>query len=167
MEPGPPEQWYALAKKLGAALAGQLSLEDPDPRVEEIVAKARRRGKEARRQAATEQGEVVEVRMMKYWLLLLAAILLEVCGTTSMKLSEGYTKLLPSVLVWVFYTASFICGAFALKGIPLSVAYAIWSALGIALVTTVGIFYFREPVTILRIIAFGVIMAGVIMLRLS
>ncbi|TDA70523.1 MAG: hypothetical protein D9V47_00805 [Clostridia bacterium] len=52
LEPGPPEQWYALAKKLEAALAGQLSLEDLDPRVEEIVAKAGRRGGKRQRSRA-------------------------------------------------------------------------------------------------------------------
>lgn len=48
LEPGPSEQWYALAKKLEAALAGQLSLEEPDPHMEEIVAKVRKRGKKVR-----------------------------------------------------------------------------------------------------------------------
>ncbi|MBC7348148.1 MAG: IS1634 family transposase, partial [Clostridia bacterium] len=63
LEPAPPEKWYALAKKLEAALAGQLSLEGPDPLVEEMVAKVRRRGKGAKRQAPAERDEVVEVRV--------------------------------------------------------------------------------------------------------
>jgi len=63
LAPGPPEQWYALAKKLEAALVGQLSLEGPDPLVEEIVAKARKRGEKAKRTAPTENGEVVGVKV--------------------------------------------------------------------------------------------------------
>lgn len=63
LEPGPPEQWYALARKLEAALASQLSLEEPDSRLEEIVAKVRERGQKATRQAVTQQGEVVEVKV--------------------------------------------------------------------------------------------------------
>lgn len=59
LEPGPPEQWYALAKKLEAALAGQLSLEEPDPLVKEIVARVRKRSQKA----STENGEVVGVRV--------------------------------------------------------------------------------------------------------
>jgi transposase len=61
LAPGPPEQWYALAKRLEAALAGQLSLEEPDPMVEEIAAKARRRGGKA--SSAGEKGEVVGVKV--------------------------------------------------------------------------------------------------------
>jgi len=63
LAPGPPEQWYALAKRLEAALAGQLSLEEPDSLVEEIVARARRRGQKARPAAPVEKGEVVGVKV--------------------------------------------------------------------------------------------------------
>ena len=62
LEPGPPEQWHALARKLEAALSGQLTLDEPDPSVEEIVAKAKKRGKRTKRQIQKE-GEIVEVRV--------------------------------------------------------------------------------------------------------
>jgi len=63
LEPGPPEQWHALAKRLEAALAGQLSLGQPDPLVEGIVARARKRGQKAKRTAPTQDGEVVAVKV--------------------------------------------------------------------------------------------------------
>ena len=66
------------------------------------------------------------------WLYLILAILLEVSGTTCMKLSEGFTKLVPSVLIFVFYTASFGMLTLALKRIDVSVAYAVWSGMGTA-----------------------------------
>ena len=81
---------------------------------------------------------------MEHWLFLAGAILLEVAGTTSMKLSEGYTKLLPSVLLFLCYAASFVALTFALKKIELSVAYTVWAGAGTALIAAIGIVYFRE-----------------------
>jgi len=104
---------------------------------------------------------------MNYYYLLLLAIAFEVCGTTCMKLSEGFTKLLPSVLIFVFYAISFFFFTLALKGIDVSIAYAIWAGLGTALITVVGIFWFREPATALKMISLVVVIAGVIGLHLS
>ena len=74
-----------------------------------------------------------------HWIYLMIAILLEVAGTTSMKLSQGFTKLVPSVCVFVLYAMSFSLLALALKAIDVSVAYAIWSGLGTALIAGIGI----------------------------
>jgi small multidrug resistance pump len=104
---------------------------------------------------------------MNYYYLLLLAIVFEVCGTTCMKLSEGFSKLLPSVLIFVFYAISFFFFTFALKGIDVSIAYAIWAGLGTALITVVGIFWFREPAAAFKIISLIVVIAGVIGLHLS
>ncbi|AKB19659.1 MULTISPECIES: multidrug efflux SMR transporter [unclassified Methanosarcina] len=104
---------------------------------------------------------------MNYYYLLLLAIAFEVCGTICMKLSEGFTKLPPSVLIFVFYAISFFFFTLALKGIDVSIAYAIWAGLGTALITIAGIFYFREPTTALKIISLVVVIAGVIGLHLS
>ena len=62
---------------------------------------------------------------MQYWFYLAGAIALETAGTTSMKLSLGFTKLVPSILIFVFYAVSFVALTFALKGIDVSLAYAI------------------------------------------
>lgn len=104
---------------------------------------------------------------MNYYYLLLLAIVFEVCGTTCMKLSEGFSKLIPSVLIFVFYAISFFFFTFALKGIDVSIAYAIWAGMGTALITAVGIFWFREPASVLKLISLVVVVTGVIGLHLS
>jgi small multidrug resistance pump len=77
------------------------------------------------------------------WILLSIAILFEVAGITSMKLSRGFAELLPSVGVLVFYVCSAAAVVLALKRLELSVAYAIWSGVGTALTALIGIAYFR------------------------
>ena len=84
-----------------------------------------------------------------------------------MKLSLGFTKLVPSILIFVFYAVSFVALTFALKGIDVSLAYAIWSGIGTVLIATIGILYFQEPATALKIISIGLIVAGVAGLNLS
>ncbi len=80
------------------------------------------------------------------WIYLVLAILLEVSGTTSMKLSQGFTKIVPSILIFIFYGLSLGSFTLALKRIDVSIAYGIWAGLGTALVTSVGIVWFKEPV---------------------
>lgn len=104
---------------------------------------------------------------MQYWIILACAIVLEVCGTISMKYSEGFTKLLPSVLLFVFYAASFTALTFALRKIDVSVAYAIWSGLGTALIFIIGILFFKESVSPLKVLSLLLIITGVVGLKLS
>jgi len=99
--------------------------------------------------------------MNSYYLLLLA-ILFEVCGTTCMKLSQGFSRLLSSFLIFVFYSISFFFFTLAIKGMDISIAYAIWAGLGTALITVVGIFGFREPVNVLKIVSLFVVVVEVI-----
>lgn len=102
-----------------------------------------------------------------HWFYLIAAIALEVSGTTCMKLSQGFTKVLPSVLMFVFYGLCFSSLTFAIKRIEVSVAYAIWSGLGTALIATIGIIWFKEPVTAIKLLSLGLIIVGVIGLNAS
>jgi small multidrug resistance pump len=104
---------------------------------------------------------------MSAWLYLATAILFEVAGTLSMRLSEGFTKVVPSTLVFIFYTVSFIAMAFAIKRIDISVSYAVWSATGTALIATIGIVYFNEPLTALKIFSLTLIILGVVGLNLG
>jgi small multidrug resistance pump len=104
---------------------------------------------------------------MQSWLYLLLAIVLEVAGTTSMKLSEGFTKTIPSVFMFLFYILSLVALTFALKKFDMSMAYAIWAGLGTALITIVGIVYFRESVSLLKIGSIVLIIIGVVGLHLS
>jgi small multidrug resistance pump len=104
---------------------------------------------------------------MNYYYLLLLAIGFEICGTTCMKLSEGFSKLVPSVLIFVFYAISFFIFTLALKRIDVSIAYAIWSGLGTAFITVIGILWFKEPASALKLISLIVVIAGVIGLHMS
>ena len=104
---------------------------------------------------------------MSSWIYLTLAIVLEVMGTTAMKLSEGLTRLLPTVCLFLFYGLSFIGLALALKKLNVSVAYAIWSGLGTALIAIIGFVYFHESVTLLKLVSLALIILGVIGLRLS
>jgi small multidrug resistance pump len=105
--------------------------------------------------------------MMLHWLYLTIAILLEVAGTTSMKLSHGFTRMLPSVLIFVFYCASFVALTFALKKIDVSIAYAIWSGVGTAAIAVIGIAWFREPATAVKFASISLIIIGVVGLNLG
>jgi small multidrug resistance pump len=97
---------------------------------------------------------------------LLLAILAEVTGTTCVKLSQGFTRLVPSVLIFIFYGLSLGFLGLALKKVDLSIAYAVWSGLGIAFIASVGILYFREPVTLMKMGSLALIVAGVVGLNL-
>jgi len=105
--------------------------------------------------------------IMQYWLYLATAIVLEVIGTTSMKLSAGFTKTIPSIMMFVFYLASLAVLTLALKKIDVSIAYAVWAGLGTALIATIGIVYFHESATLLKTISILLIIAGVVGLHLS
>jgi len=82
------------------------------------------------------------------WLLLVASIVLEVLGTVSMKLSEGFSRPLYSALVALFYALSIAGLALVLKGIEVSVAYAVWSGLGTAFIAMVGVIVFGEALSV-------------------
>ncbi|UGV41491.1 multidrug efflux SMR transporter [Methanococcoides orientis] len=101
------------------------------------------------------------------YVFLFAAILFEVMGTTCMKLSEGFTKTLPSIMIFVFYGVSFTLFTLALKRLEVSLAYAIWSGIGTLSITAIGIFYFDETLTALKVGSIALIVIGVIGLNLS
>lgn len=101
------------------------------------------------------------------WLLLMLGIVTEVSSVTCMKLSDGFSKLLPSVLTFVFMGISLAIFILALKRFDLSFAYAIWAGLGIAIVAIIGILYFKEPVTALKIASIVLIAIGVFGLNIS
>ncbi|MBN2111441.1 MAG: multidrug efflux SMR transporter [Methanosarcinaceae archaeon] len=101
------------------------------------------------------------------YVFLALAICFEVCGTTCMKLSDGFTKILPSIMIFVFYGISFVSFTIALKRIDVSVAYAIWAGLGVALISMIGITVFDEPVTLLKVISLFLIILGVVGVNLT
>jgi len=99
--------------------------------------------------------------MQPAWYFLGGAILFEVAGTTCMKLSRGFSEITPSILMFVLYACAFGLNTVATKTIELSVAYAIWSGVGTALTAAIGIFYFREPATTVKMVSLGLIVIGV------
>ena len=99
---------------------------------------------------------------MHHWLFLSGAILFEVAGTISMKLSEGFTRPIPSVLIFVFYVISFVALTLALEKIEVSTAYTIWAGAGTALVAIIGFLYFGESATAIKFISIILIIVGVI-----
>lgn len=104
---------------------------------------------------------------MVYWLLLLVTIIFEVAGTIAMKLSNGLTKLVPSVLIFVFYGICFSIFAIVVKKINLSIAYAIWSGLGTLLITIISVYFFKEHINLFQALCILFIVLGVIGLKVS
>lgn len=98
---------------------------------------------------------------------LAAAIVLEVAGTTCMKLSEGFTRWVPAALMGICYIACFGMLTLALKKFDVSVTYAIWAGAGTALISAVGVIWFKEPVSFLKIVSVLLIIAGVVGLNLA
>lgn len=101
------------------------------------------------------------------WVYLFLAIISEVSGTTSVKLSHGFTRLTPSVMIFVFYGISLAASGMALKKIDISVAYAVWSGLGTVLIVSIGAMVFKEPLSAMKIFYIAVIIAGVVGLNMS
>jgi small multidrug resistance pump len=101
------------------------------------------------------------------WLFLAAAILFEVAGITSMKLSRGLSEPGPSLAVIVFYVFSAAAVILALKRLELSTAYAIWSGVGTALAAAIGVAYFREPLTLFKIGSLALVILGVVGLSIA
>jgi small multidrug resistance pump len=91
-----------------------------------------------------------------------------VAATVSLRLSEGFSKLLPSVVVLVGYVVAFVMLSFALKwGLPLGIAYGIWAAAGVALVVLIGATFLGEGLTGVQIVGLGLVVAGVVALEVG
>jgi small multidrug resistance pump len=103
----------------------------------------------------------ITLSVTQAWAVLSIAILLEVAGTTSMRLSEGFTRLTPSVLIFVFYAGSFALNTLVIRVLGLSVVYGVWSGVGTVLTALIGIYYFKEPATALKMVSIGLIVIGV------
>ena len=100
-------------------------------------------------------------------LYLAAAIILEICGTTSLKLSDGLSRIGPASAVVLCYLASFAFLSLALRRLELSIAYAVWSGIGTAVVAAIGILWFGESAGVWKLLCLVLIVLGVAGLRLS
>jgi small multidrug resistance pump len=103
---------------------------------------------------------------MNSFIFLATAIIGEVIATTALKLSDGFTKVIPSIVVTVGYGVAFYFLSLSLKTISIGVAYAIWSGVGIVLTMAVGVFLWRESLDIARIIGSTLIISGVLIINL-
>jgi len=103
---------------------------------------------------------------MKTAIIFFFAVLSEVTATTALKFSEGFTKLVPSVIVVVGYGLSFYLLSLALKVMPIGIAYALWSGIGIVLTVIAGMVLWRESLDWARAIGIFLIMAGILIINL-
>ncbi|DAC29169.1 MAG TPA: multidrug efflux SMR transporter [Candidatus Poseidoniaceae archaeon] len=102
---------------------------------------------------------------MSKWLYLTLAILSEVTATSFLKSSDGFTKFWPSVIVVVGYCLAFYFLSLTLDTIPIGVAYAVWSGVGIASIAIVSVIFFDQKIDTAAVIGMGLIIAGVVVLR--
>lgn len=100
------------------------------------------------------------------WTYLLIAIVAEVAGTSALKASQGFAVLWPSVLVVVGYAVSFYFLSLTLSSISVGVAYALWSGIGIVLVSAVGWVWFGQALDTPAVIGIALILVGVIVINL-
>jgi small multidrug resistance pump len=100
------------------------------------------------------------------WVYLGIAILTEVAGTTALRATAGFRNFWPSFLVVISYGASFYFISLTLDTIPLGVAYAIWSGVGVALITAAGLIFYRQTLGPGELAGIGLIIAGVVLLKL-
>jgi len=96
------------------------------------------------------------------WGLLSVAIFFEIYGTICMRLSEGFTRVAPSMLIFVFYALSFALNTMVVRVLGLSVVYAVWSGVGTVITAAIGVWYFKEPATALKLASIGLVVIGVL-----
>ena len=101
---------------------------------------------------------------MKNWLILFIAILSETIATTALKASEGFTVLWPSIIVVIGYCLSFYFLSLTLRTIPVGIAYAVWSGVGVALVTLFGFLVYNQRLDFSALVGISLIMLGVVVL---
>ena len=105
--------------------------------------------------------------MNKAWVLLLFAITSEVIGTSCLKLSEGFSKPIPTLVVLVAYSTSMLLLSRVVQTIPLGITYALWSGIGIVSIVLVGLFAYKQVPSPGQLVGIATITAGVIIVNLT
>lgn len=103
--------------------------------------------------------------MSKSMMFLVLAIMSEVAGTTALKFTDGFTKLVPSVITIAGYVLSFYLLSLCLREMSIGFAYAIWAGVGIVLIALIGVFFLNEKADMVGILGIGLIVAGVVILN--
>ncbi len=102
-----------------------------------------------------------------HYLYLGLAIVFELIGSSFIKMSDGYTKPLPTAIFVVAYIICFYFLSLALRNIPLGVAYAVWSGIGIVCTTLISVFIFKQSINVQTMTGIGLILIGVVVMHLS
>lgn len=102
---------------------------------------------------------------MPHWFYLSIAIVAEVVGTSFLKSAEGFTRLVPSVVVVVSYVVAFFFLGLALRTLPVGIAYAIWAGVGVALIALAGYVFFGQRLDVPAIVGMALIVAGVVVIN--
>ena len=103
---------------------------------------------------------------MKTYLILLLAIIFETVATSFLKQSDQFTRPVPSLFTLLGYAAAFYCLSLVLKSIPVGIAYAIWSGVGIVLIALIGFIVFKQHLDLPAIIGLALIIAGVLVINI-
>lgn len=104
--------------------------------------------------------------MEKAYLLLMIAIISEVIATLSLKASDGFSQLLPSIIVVIGYAIAFYCLSIVVQSLPLGLTYAIWTGLGTVLITLFGLFLYQQQIDFAAWLGILLIIAGIIVIQL-
>ena len=103
---------------------------------------------------------------MKFWTILIVAIIAEVIGTTALARSDGFTRLVPSLITVAGYALAFYFLALALREMPTGIVYAIWSGMGIVLISAVAWIWYRQTLDTAALVGLALIIAGVMVVNL-
>jgi quaternary ammonium compound-resistance protein SugE len=101
------------------------------------------------------------------WMMLLLAGIFEVVWAYAMKMSDGFTRLVPSVITVVFMVLSFVLLAYAMRSLPLGTAYTIWTGIGAVGSFLVGVLMLGEPASALRMLAAVLIVSGLVLMKVA
>ena len=103
---------------------------------------------------------------MKEWIFLIGAVVFETLGTSMLKLSEQFTRFFPAVVTIISYLLSFYLLSYALRTLPIGIAYAAWGAIGMVLITFIGAIAFKQVPDLPAIIGLVLIISGVLVINL-
>ena len=100
-----------------------------------------------------------------HWVHLMVAIIAEVVGTSALKASDGFSRPVPLLITVAAYAVAFFFLALTLRTIPMGIAYAVWSGIGIVLISLVGWLMFRQSLDAPALVGLGLIIAGVVVIN--
>lgn len=100
------------------------------------------------------------------WVYLSIAIMAEIIATSALKSAAGFSRLIPSLVTVVGYSIAFYCLSLSLRSIPVGVAYAVWSGVGIVAISLIGVLFFKQHLDTPALIGIGFIIVGVLVLNI-